>query len=362
MKKKVLFFTYCISGGGAERTIRYILNNLDRERFEPVLCVVDPADSASGLIAADIPVHAIRTPLRPASLFLFFKLVSLIRRVKPDMVLAVMWGMNTIALAAGMFTKQETIICEQVITNEHVELHSFHRLRKFIMRMLYPKAKSVIAVSKAVKDGLISEFGLTEEQIKVIYNSSDVRWVAKKADEYQVPLKDYIVSCGRLQKQKNFSLLIDSVAYIRQNKGLDIPLVLVGDGPDRKELERYAAERSVRMTITGFMDNPFPWVQQAKVFAMTSIYEGLPLVIPEAMACKVPVVAVDCPGGTREIVIDGKTGLLIKEFTKEAVGAGIMRILADTALAQELSRNAYENVLQKFDVGQMVREYQDILR
>jgi glycosyltransferase involved in cell wall biosynthesis len=220
----------------------------------------------------------------------------------------------------------------------------------------------VIAVSAAVKDGLIGAFGLKEEQIKVIYNSCDVRWVAQKAVAYPVPLTDYIVSCGRLQKQKNFCLLIDSVAYLRQNKGIELPLVLVGDGSDRAELERYAAERNVQMTVTGFLDNPFPWIKQAKVFAMTSIYEGLPLVIPEAMACNVPVVAVDCPGGTREIVLHGKTGLLISGFSKEAVGEGILRLITDTGLSQQLTRAAYENVLQKFDVRQMVREYQDILR
>jgi len=144
-----------------------------------------------------------------------------------------------------------------------------------------------------------------------------------------------ILAAGRLTRQKNFPLLLDSFATLPG----DVQLVILGDGPDDAALRRQAAALGVadRVHLPGFVDRPGDWFAHAAVFALSSRWEGFGHVVVEAMDAGAPVVATDCPHGPRDIVEPGVDGLLVPNEDPTAFAAALNRILADPDEARRLA-------------------------
>jgi len=119
-----------------------------------------------------------------------------------------------------------------------------------------------------------------------------------------------ILGAGRLNPQKNFSLLLRAFAGVRQQRSAR--LIIMGEGPQRPELEKLAQDLGVAadVALPGYVANPYAAFSRANLFVLSSDYEGLGNVLIEAMACGCPVVATDCPSGPREILSDGRYGAL----------------------------------------------------
>lgn len=111
--------------------------------------------------------------------------------------------------------------------------------------------------------------------------------------------------------QKNYTTLIKAFALVK--KEVDARLVILGDGEERKKLELLVNELGINDSVSmpGFVDNPYAYMSRADVFVLPSLWEGFPNVLVEAMACNTPVIATDCPGGSAEILDNGKWGVLV---------------------------------------------------
>jgi len=135
------------------------------------------------------------------------------------------------------------------------------------------------------------------------------------------------LSIGRLTKAKNYSTLIEAFAKVRQQR--DVRLAILGNGEERPSLEglvrRLGLENDV--WLPGFVDPPYPYLARASVFVQSSIWEGFPTVIVEALAFGVPVVSTDCPSGPREILENGRFGELVPVGDVEALADAIRRAL-----------------------------------
>ncbi|HEV2620737.1 MAG TPA: glycosyltransferase [Frateuria sp.] len=142
-----------------------------------------------------------------------------------------------------------------------------------------------------------------------------------------------VLSIGRLSAQKAYDRLIRIHASLR-NKGAPHHLVILGEGPERVRLQALAAALRVSDSIflPGHVSNPQPWLSAATVFALCSLYEGLPLVLIEALQAGLPVAAMACPAGPREILDDGETGILVPADDETALESAITRLLTNPAL------------------------------
>jgi len=359
MKKRVLFVIYSIFGGGAERQMQYILKYLDRKRFSPLFCVFKLSIRERELVPSDIPIYVLDTKFRPASLVLIFKLCSLIKKLKPDYILSFMWGANVISIIAGTICKTKIMVSERTFTEEDIKHYSLSYLRKLLISFLYKKATKVVAVCERVRANLIEYFKIPSEKIEVIFNGIDIETIVKKMDDYSPALEGYILACGSLEPVKNYLFLLEVMERIK--KMYTIPLVILGEGSQREILERKAEEKGINLILPGFVKNPYPWFKKAKVFVLTSKYEGFPNVILEAWACGVPVVAVDCAGGVRDLIKNGENGLLVRENDKVALVQAIQRLLSNSDLKEKLVRNAKKSLLQ-YDVHDMVKKYEDLFK
>ncbi|BFM49613.1 glycosyltransferase [Marinomonas sp. THO17] len=166
--------------------------------------------------------------------------------------------------------------------------------------------KNLVAVSTGVKnsaDTFFLENNITPKSLNVITNPcpvEQIRVLAEKERPKRAPTGSYIVNVARLVPQKNHHLLIQ--AYSKSSKKL--PLVIVGAGKLESELKLLAIKLGVEENIyfVGNQSNPYVWMKHAELFVLSSSFEGLGIVLFEALTCGTPIISVDCPGGVRDIL------------------------------------------------------------
>ncbi len=225
------------------------------------------------------------------------------------------------------------------------------RLDALYTRMLYG-ATNIIAISTGVRASLEERFAAHESkpnELRLIANPIPIDEIQRLAEESDpaIPTEPYIVHVARLTHQKNQQLLIR--AY--HKAAIEEKLVIVGDGQDRPMLDKLVSELGMEQKVifAGQKDNPFPWMKHAKAFVLSSIYEGFGLVLAEAMACGTQVVAVDCPGGVRDVLIE-EQARLIAEPSVDGLAAKIREALENPVSIKPMW-------YRRFDAKQIATQY-----
>ena len=159
-----------------------------------------------------------------------------------------------------------------------------------------------------------------------------------------------LIALGRLCEQKRFDVLLEAFALVRKKQQVD--LLILGEGPLRQRLEQQAAAIGVYDSVymPGFSANPYPALNEADVYIMSSDFEGLPNALLEAQALGVPVVTTDCPTGPSDIIAEGETGLLIECRDPKALAGEVLKLLEDHELRKKMKEAARKRVSEHFDV------------
>jgi glycosyltransferase involved in cell wall biosynthesis len=355
-KEKLLFVIYSSHGGGAEKQLQYILRYIDRSRFEPYIAVFHLTGKERKILPEDVVIYDLSTKSHPATFFLVYKLARLIIKLKPHKILSFMWGANLIAILAGILTSSKVIVSERTYTYADLQNYRFKWIRKKMISFFYAKADAIIAVSENIKDGLLEHFALPSSKIVVINNGVDLKNVEILINQSPPAIGNYILACGSLEKIKNFDFLLEAIYDINEI----FNVIIIGQGSQRKYLEEKAQDLQVNLLMPGYITNPYSFFSNAKVFVVTSLYEGFPNVIIEAMACGVPVVSVDCPGGIRDIITHGENGLIVEQDNRQALSRAILEVVNDKEMAGKLIKNANETI-KAYDINKIVSQYEDII-
>ena len=245
-----------------------------------------------------------------------------------------------------------------------IRQYNLKSVRKQILAAAYRSADKVITVSGNAKKSVAGYFKLPDDSIAVIENGVDVAKIQKLSDEkFSCPYGGYLISVGRLEPMhKNFSFLLDVAYQLKSKYHIDMPIVILGEGKDRVNLEQKAVTLGIRLYMPGFVENPYPFIKGAKVYAVTSTYESFHLGIIEAMVCGTPVISVNCPGGISEIITSGENGILVEQSDKDAFASAIAKVHNDIELTRILSANAKIMAENKYNIQLMVRKYEALLR
>ena len=249
------------------------------------------------------------------------------------------------------------------MSREAEERGSFHRwIRLSSITHFYGWAYGIIANSEDVSNDLKSTTGLSKDKIHVIHNPVAppelLRWADEPLDHpwFHPDSPPVILGVGRLARQKAFDILIRAFKLLRDR--LDCRLVILGEGPESKELEDLAGRLGIKeeLNLPGFVDNPYPYMKRSAVFALSSIYEGLPNVMVEALSVRTPAVSTDCPGGSAEILDGGRFGRLVPPNDPEALCEAIYQTILNPPEPSLL-----KEAIRPFELNTIVDRYIDCL-
>lgn len=364
--RRVAFVINSLTSGGAERVFVDLLSALRAKLggYETHLILLDreeirhePPDWVS-IYCCEARFSVLRS---------VGALVRRIHSLKPDVVVSFLTRANVAALIASRLAGIPCVISERVHTTAHLGQGLGAAAQRALIRATYPLASRVVAVSDAIRTDLSTRYGVSAERIAVIHNPTDLdRIRARAAEEPAFDMApDDILAVGRLTENKNFASLIDAFA----RSGLPGRLVIIGEGPLRADLLACADRAGVagRVVLPGYVANPFPLLRAARMFASSSLAEGFPNAIVEALAVGCPVVSTDCRSGPREIlqaqgvdpVIVGGCGILVPVDDASAMSEGL-RLAADPSLTEVLVARGRQRAAE-FSVATSVERYWSVI-
>jgi len=171
-----------------------------------------------------------------------------------------------------------------------------------------------------------------------------------------------IGNVGRLAVNKDQATLLRTFKELL-DKGVNSKLVVVGDGPLREQLQKEAKEMKIesKVQFLGFRDDVSDLLYAMDVFVLSSVAEGVPLALLEAMFAKKPVVVTDA-GGNAEVVTDGENGFVVQQRDPEGLCEAILKVYSDSKLAIQLGEKGYQRVDRDFTFEKMVNEYEKVYR
>lgn len=240
-----------------------------------------------------------------------------------------------------------------------LERISMQRLGARLERSVFARARRLIAISPAIRDELVHDYGIAASRIRVLGNGVDCAAFTPgpQSGPSAGPLR--VLCVGRLVPRKNVQLLLRALHHT----GPEVHCTIAGDGPERESLIALAHELGVtaRVEFAGFLrgDALATAYRAADLLVMPSVYEGMPMVILEAKASGLPTVAVDFPGA--RALIPETTGVVVPEATPSALGGALSRLDHDRAALDMLGRGARQDALERFDWERVVDQLAEAL-
>lgn len=351
-----MFVINSLEGGGAER-IMTVLLAASREmaaQYDLSLVLLDRAPIVYAP-PAWLAVHQLDcggSLVRSARQF-----HALAGREKPDLTVSFLTRANAVTVAASRRLGFRAVISERVNSSAHFGRGLRAAISKMLVRLSYPRAAHIVAVSQGVADDLVDNFGVPRDRITAIANPVDIDAIVARGAQSAQRLMEgpYIVAMGRLTRVKNFALLI--AAYARS--GVAPALVILGQGPEQEALEAQIAALGLqgRVHLSGFCENPYPILRGATFFVSPSRGEGFPNGLVEAMASGLAVISANCPSGPSEILAgqargaiaaSGVTaaahGILVPVDDEAATAAAIRQMWDDSAMRNLYAQKAVSRV------------------
>ncbi len=357
--RRIALFLPNLEGGGAERVTLNLAAGLRAEGVEVELVV----GSATGVFAdsareqgrvVDLNVESLRWSIGPLARYL--------RRSKPDGIIAAIYHANVAAVAAKLIARTGVPVVATVHTPLRLALQNEPAMLRWVKLRAdysaYRHADAVVAVSQSVADVVANEVPAIAGKLFVIHNpvvTDELLSVAAQsageshaadatsdaapgatavsapgATAAPAPAVPVIMGAGRLAPEKDFATLIRAFAILRRTRSAR--LVILGEGDERSSLELLSRQAGVQddVDLPGFKADALARIAAADVFALSSVREALPTVLIEALALGTPIVSTDCPVGPREILADGRYGLLVPVGDPEAMATALRQALDET--------------------------------
>jgi glycosyltransferase involved in cell wall biosynthesis len=331
----IALFLYSLDGGGAERVMANLASNFAQTGLKVDLILVKSQGPYLSLVPPEVRVIELKASKTQNSLW---DLVKYLRKEKPTILLSAMHYANEIALWAGALARVPTkvVICEHNTLSIYAKNTSrkVERWTPLFAKLFYPWAHKIIAVSHGVAQDLVKVTGLPASCMQVIYNPVFTPDLAQKAKEpvhhpwFEEGKPPVILGIGRLVGQKDFETLIRAFAQIRQSIPARL-MILGSNAGSQTGLEKLIKALGIdaEVALPGFVNNPYSYLARAKVFVLSSRWEGLPLVLVEALAIGTPIVSTDCESGPAEILDHGRYGVLVPVKNPTAMAEAILKVL-----------------------------------
>ena len=340
--------------GGAEKILVFYARFHDKEKYRvEVVSFYPGGEMIDEIESHGVKVHILGT--RSSDPRSFFRL----KKLFDDLQARIVHFHNPMPLFTGLPAALSSHIPARVMTEHNIYYpgRTGGRLSSALYLKLRQKLDTVIACSKEVREDNLHS--LDPERLITVSNGVDLVQFEPRGS--RTPTDSYkIGTVGSLTPKKGYRYLIEAVGILASRE-IPAELTFVGDGPLRGELEQQAISSGMAdmVRFAGTMTDVSKALETFDVFAGSSLREGLPLVILEAMASGKPVVTTDV-GGNGEAVIDGTTGLLVPPGDPHALADALEVLWKDGGKREAMGRAGRDRVEQHFSAKKMVAETEKI--
>lgn len=368
--KKILFVTESLDKGGAEKVLYDILRNIDLSKYKIDILLFENKgiyiekveklgifvnyifnerkDLINNIIYRKCKSMIISIIKYFYSYYPFF--IKDLRNKKYDTEIAFLEGHSGILVSNRKNNSKK-------ISWIHTDLLKHRVINKKSELNAYLKMDKIICVSENSKISLLKLYPELINKIEVIFNPIDKENILKNSQE-NINLeknKINVITIGRLIKIKGYDILLQAHNKLIK-EGLDYNLIILGEGLERNNLEKYIKENNLenKTQLLGFKENPYPYLKKSDIFISSSRYEGYPLVLCEAICLEKPIIATNC-NGSKEILENGKYGILTEIENVEDLAKKMKEMILNKTLRQKYSNLSKERA-EKLDMEKVIKE------
>lgn len=348
---KICFVLGTLQYSGAEKIVRYLINELQKDKYEISVILLSCEKKYDDLKGINqIPLYK-KDEEKGNKFIRVKKRIKRIRKVIQenhfDLVVSFGVKFNLDVVDAIKRTKTKLILCERNDPS-HDPKSNLLRIRR---KLIYNRADGFVFQTKKIQS-----FFSKEIQKKSIIIPNFIEKHPTNIETYN-PIKKTFATSARLDiRQKDQVTLIK--AFEMFNKIYpEYKLEIYGDGADRKVLEELSAKLNLKDKIIfyGRVDNPIEKIKNSEAFILTSIYEGMPNSLMEAMSIGMPCISTKCGGGgPQQLIQDKENGILVEIGNKQQIVDAMIKICEDKSYAQNLGRNAYK-INEQLNIEKIVK-------
>lgn len=349
----ILFVIYTLGHGGAERVLVRIANYWAEQGRVVGILTFDKQPPKYEvhpnirLIQADIAVSS-SNPLAAVknNLKRLWILRGWFKTLKPTTVISFTEDVNVLVSLAAIGRTFKLVVSDRI----HPDWFRRGGMWLMLKKISYRFTDTLVVQTQDVK----SAYSGFKVPIKVINNPLSPSAVSVM--DYDKPV---IIAVGRLDRQKNYPLLIEAFSQIKADNWT---LQIFGEGDEKKRLQALITEQKLdnRVILRGTTKGIFDEMAQASVFVLSSLAEGYPNVLIEAMSVGLAVVSTNCPSGPSEIIRNGENGLIVPNNDAKALALALQTLVDDVQLRQKLGKEAVK-ISEKLTIDKIIQEWETLL-
>ena len=368
MKKNIVIVVSAMNMGGAQRVVSILANHWSENGYTVTLISTFTGTTKSHFqINKNVTLKYLTDSMmfpKKNPLNLLWKLIHLRKEIKnqnPDVVISFLARVNVATALSTIGMESSLIICERTWP----PFASLNNNLLWIYRVLFKGAEKIIVQTQKSKAWMTKKF--PDNNVKVIPNPIIYPLPVHMEQSVSpnsliLQNRKVILASGRMVKFKQFDLLIRAFFQMK-DKYQDWDLVILGDGEEEDSLNKLLLELEItdRVYFPGSVGNNSEWYERADLFVLSSIVEGFPNVLLEAMAYELPCVSFDCNTGPRDIIKDGFNGILVAPAEKESgLVNALNKMIDNEEFRNDIGNNAI-HVREKYSVRNIMQKWDDIL-
>mgnify|MGYP001257110375 CR=1 FL=1 len=363
-KIKLIIFHPYSKIGGADKSLSRLINGLDSSKYEIIFISIKKPHIKTYLEKKIKIIHlkCSRTILS------ITKVRKILKSFSSNEKIIFFSNQNFANIISFLILYNFKNIRHVVFERNHIEelnisenLKDFlkKKIIKFLMKVLYKKADIVMGNARQLSEDLSK---LTKAKVKTIYNPAFDKSILKLSEKKikLINKKNIILNIGRLEKQKDQLIILKAIKNIE-----DVFLIIIGYGTKKDQLSNFIKENKIsnKVIILKNINNPYPYFKIASLFVLSSLYEGFPNVLTEAIMFKVPVISSNCKSGPAEILMKKNGPQLFKVGNSDELEKKIRNFFKNKKIITK--RNAFlHSKLNRFQkkiiINQFDKSFQEL--
>ncbi|MGO3184234.1 MAG: glycosyltransferase [Aequorivita sp.] len=364
-KKRILFLTNNLSGGGAEKVLVNLVNNMDKSKYDITLrTLVDQGENKQFLTNTVTYESVYKKGFRGLNYLHLMPKKYIYNKVaygQFDVIVVFLHGVLT-KIVANAPSSQKTIAYLHANMQNSPFIKSFKSKEK--LQSCFKQYDAVVSVSKSVEESFKIVSGI-EEKLHVIYNTFDVEGIKNKAsekldEEYKEEGPIMLCAVGKLNKIKGFDRLINVLGKLKREGNIFI-LTIVGEGSDRSILEKLILKNNLteNVFLAGFQSNPYKYISKSDLLVGSSLTEGFSSVVVESVILGVPVITTDTSGMAEILGENDEYGIIV-ENNEKALYNGLGKMLRHKQLLNLYSQKV-KGRSSFFSTQKTVKEVENLI-